>query len=238
MDSGFPYTAPPSFMDFFEGLSQAPLTYANPPPLHHNQESAYWSMNMHSYRFGLSGPGSTSHYGMYGVNDELTRMDFSTRAWEYPSVMNIEEPTAVAMPYEEISAPNMQPIPEESTHPEECVFSNQDADNPQDVWEDEIDLDNMTYEELLDLGETVGSESRGLAQEQIHMLPISKYKSGGLFSRKKSDERCVICQMRYRRGDRQITLPCKHMYHNECGSKWLSINKTCPICNYEVFGEG
>lgn len=79
-------------------------------------------MNMHSYRFGLSGPGSTSHYGMYEVNDDLTRMDFSTRAWEYPSVMNVEEPTAVATPYEEVSAPNMQPIPEESTNPEECEF--------------------------------------------------------------------------------------------------------------------
>lgn len=37
--------------------------------------------------------------------------------------------------------------------------------------------------------------------------------------------RCVICQMRYKRGDRQINFPCKHIYHTECGSKWLSINK-------------
>lgn len=37
--------------------------------------------------------------------------------------------------------------------------------------------------------------------------------------------RCVICQMRYKRGDQQIKLPCKHVYHSECISKWLSINK-------------
>lgn len=37
--------------------------------------------------------------------------------------------------------------------------------------------------------------------------------------------RCVICQMEYKRRDRQITLPCKHAYHAGCGSRWLSINK-------------
>lgn len=44
-------------------------------------------------------------------------------------------------------------------------------------------------QELLELGETVGTQSRGLSQEQISLLPISKYKRG-LFSRRRSrDER-------------------------------------------------
>ncbi|WOH08737.1 hypothetical protein DCAR_0728184 [Daucus carota subsp. sativus] len=75
-------------------------------------------------------------------------------------------------------------------------------------------------QELLDLGETVGTQSRGLSQENISLLPISK---------------CVICQMEYKRGDQQINLPCKHIYHSGCGSRWLSINKACPICYKEVF---
>lgn len=37
--------------------------------------------------------------------------------------------------------------------------------------------------------------------------------------------RCVICQMEYKRKDQQVTLPCKHVYHAGCGSRWLSINK-------------
>lgn len=78
--------------------------------------------------------------------------------------------------------------------------------------------------------------------------------------------RCVICQMTYRRGDQQMKLPCSHVYHGECITKWLSINKVyifksifffwssleyvfifccphlpsfqkCPVCNTEVFGE-
>lgn len=44
-------------------------------------------------------------------------------------------------------------------------------------------------QELLELGEAVGTQNRGLSQEQISLLPISKYKCG-FFSRKKSrDER-------------------------------------------------
>lgn len=40
-------------------------------------------------------------------------------------------------------------------------------------------------QELLELGEAVGTQSRGLPQEHISMLPISKYKCG-FFSRKRS----------------------------------------------------
>lgn len=38
-------------------------------------------------------------------------------------------------------------------------------------------------------------------------------------------DRCVICQMEYRRGNLQMTLPCKHVYHASCVTRWLSINK-------------
>lgn len=68
---------------------------------------------MNSYRFETSGPENTSYYGPYAVNDELMRMDYNRRAWEYPSVMNMEEPTVVDMPSEEVQVPTMQAIPEE-----------------------------------------------------------------------------------------------------------------------------
>ena len=74
--------------------------------------------------------------------------------------------------------------------------------------------------------------------------------------------RCVICQLKYKIGEQQMNLLCKHVYHSECISKWLNINKVyyslhvlrftssvqlkrlyaygmqiCPVCNSEVFGE-
>lgn len=41
--------------------------------------------------------------------------------------------------------------------------------------------------------------------------------------------RCVICQMEYRRGNLQMTLPCKHVYHASCVTRWLSINKVSSL---------
>nr|AFK40026.1 unknown [Lotus japonicus] len=105
------------------------------------------------------------------------------------------------------------------------------------IWQDNIDPDDMTYEELLELGEAVGTQSRGLTPEQISLLPVSKYKCGFFLRKKSRDERCVICQMEYKRGDKRITLPCKHVYHASCGNRWLSINKACPICYTEVFAD-
>lgn len=77
------------------------------------QETAYWAMNMNSYKFGLSTPVTPPYYGLYGVNEYLPRMDLSRRAWEYPSMSYNEEPSATEIIPEENAALTMQVIPEE-----------------------------------------------------------------------------------------------------------------------------
>lgn len=234
---GFPYTITESFMDFFEGLNHMPQNYSlgqmNPHlDQMHDQDNVYWSMNANPYKFGMPGPGNTSYYGGYEVNDHFHRMDVSRRTWEYPSTLSIEEPDPADMQSEGNVVMDVHSILEERT-PDHDATNN----SSQVIWQDNIDPDYMSYEELLDLGEAVGTQSRGLSRELINLLPISRYKRGSFFSRKKSKERCVVCQMRYKRGDRQTKLPCKHIYHTDCISKWLSINKVCPVCNMEVFVE-
>eukprot|EP00262_Sarcandra_glabra_P021277 TRINITY_DN889_c0_g1_i2.p1 TRINITY_DN889_c0_g1~~TRINITY_DN889_c0_g1_i2.p1 ORF type:complete len:200 (-),score=43.97 TRINITY_DN889_c0_g1_i2:353-952(-) len=103
------------------------------------------------------------------------------------------------------------------------------------VRQDNIDPDNMTYEELQLLGEEIGTHDRGLSEEVIAYLPSYKYKTG-FFSRNDKHEECVICYMAYKNKDIVITLPCKHEYHSNCVTRWLKINKACPVCNEEVFG--
>ncbi|XP_062185859.1 E3 ubiquitin ligase BIG BROTHER-related-like [Phragmites australis] len=105
---------------------------------------------------------------------------------------------------------------------------------PQVAVEDDIDPDNMTYEELQQLGEAIGTESKGLPESVIALLPTSTYKIG-IFSRKEKHE-CVICCMVFKNRDRLTKLPCEHQYHQTCVTKWLQINKVCPVCNKEVFG--
>jgi len=103
--------------------------------------------------------------------------------------------------------------------------------NSQDTWE-EVDPDELSYEELIALGEVVGTESRGLSADTIATLPSVNYKSGS--SQNGSNDSCVICRLDYEDGETLTLLSCKHSYHSECINNWLKINKVCPVCSTEV----
>ncbi|KAK6282127.1 hypothetical protein POUND7_015952 [Theobroma cacao] len=132
--------------------------------------------------------------------------------------------------------------------------------NSQDTWE-EVDPDELSYEvswavdstaltlclsilskhasiiqELLALGEVVGTESRGLSADSIASLPSVTYKAGS--SQTGSNDSCVICRVDYEDGDSLTVLSCKHSYHPECINNWLKINKVCPVCSAEVSTSG
>lgn len=103
----------------------------------------------------------------------------------------------------------------------------------QDTWQD-VDPDDFSYEELVALGEAVGTESRGLSANAIASLPSVSYTNKA--GQEDNNDQCVICRLDYEDGDTLSILPCKHMYHNECINKWLQINKVCPVCSVEVSG--
>ncbi|XP_020213463.1 E3 ubiquitin ligase BIG BROTHER-related [Cajanus cajan] len=107
--------------------------------------------------------------------------------------------------------------------------------NSQDAWED-VDPDELSYEELLALGEVVGTESRGLSSDTIACLPSVNYKTGS--DQHGSNDSCVICRMDYEDGESLTVLSCKHLYHPECINNWLKINKVCPVCSTEVSASG
>ncbi|KAK4768807.1 hypothetical protein SAY86_026957 [Trapa natans] len=100
-----------------------------------------------------------------------------------------------------------------------------------DTWE-EVDPDELSYEELLALGEVVGSESRGLSADTIASLPSVSFTAGG--TQHGSCDSCVICRLDYEDGETLTILTCKHTYHSECINNWLKINKVCPVCSTEV----
>ncbi|XP_058199354.1 E3 ubiquitin-protein ligase BIG BROTHER-like isoform X1 [Rhododendron vialii] len=235
VNNSFPYNSAGSFINFFEGLAYEHVNFIFSDALH-VQESMYPCTHTSTYKFGLSEPGSLSYYD-YGdahmLNDHAPAIDEYNRHMETSTPMTSEQTVDIRRQWEGNSSANM------TANHVECPRGYHNArDNQvqQVVWQDNVDPDNMTYEELLELGEVVGTQSRGLSQDLISMLPVKKFKCG-FFSRKKSrNERCVICQMEYKRGERQIVLPCKHLYHVGCGTRWLTINKACPICYTDVFG--
>ncbi|KAF5450105.1 hypothetical protein F2P56_030481 [Juglans regia] len=104
----------------------------------------------------------------------------------------------------------------------------------QDTWE-EVDPDELSYEELIALSEVVGTESRGLSADTLASLPSVNYKSGS--SQNGSNDSCVICRLDYEDGETLTVLSCKHSYHSECINNWLKINKVLPYSFYFVLYE-
>ena len=86
----------------------------------------------------------------------------------------------------------------------------------------EIDPDKMTYEELLELEEKMGSVSKGLTEEQFDL--IVKIEAKDL------NEVCSICYYNVKEGEQVIQLPCQHYFHVDCIKEWLIKQRTCPMC--------
>lgn len=99
-----------------------------------------------------------------------------------------------------------------------------------------LDIDNMSYEELLALGERIGNVSTGLSVALISKcLTESIYCSSDQFQ---EEETCVICLEEYKNLDDVATLKiCHHDFHVSCIRKWLSIKNSCPICKASALDE-
>ncbi|CAN4105496.1 unnamed protein product [Withania somnifera] len=87
----------------------------------------------------------------------------------------------------------------------------------------------VNSQELIALGEVVGTESRGLSADTIASLPSVNYKTQT--SSEGTTDSCVICRLDYEDGDKLTVLSCKHTYHSECLNNWLQINKL-PVCSF------
>ncbi|TKY57835.1 E3 ubiquitin-protein ligase HIP1 [Spatholobus suberectus] len=92
-----------------------------------------------------------------------------------------------------------------------------------------LDVDNMSYEELLALEERIGNVSTGLSEETIlKHLKKKKYSAEPGFQHEA--EPCCVCQEEYKDGDDIGSLDCGHDYHSDCIKQWLMHKNLCPIC--------
>ncbi|CAF1696974.1 unnamed protein product [Brassica napus] len=98
-----------------------------------------------------------------------------------------------------------------------------------------LDIDNMSYEELLALGDEMGTVSTALSEEALsRSLKKNIYQetdeTGAISLNKDDDIKCSICQEEYVDGDEVGTMACEHMYHVSCVQQWLRMKNWCPIC--------
>ncbi|KAL2523542.1 RING/U-box superfamily protein [Abeliophyllum distichum] len=101
-----------------------------------------------------------------------------------------------------------------------------------------LDIDHMSYEELLALGEQIGSVVTGLSEEAIQRnLKVGTSASSASCSTlevttcmEQEIKFCVICQTDYEEQEKIGILDCGHEYHRDCIKKWLVMKNSCPIC--------
>ncbi|XP_039055654.1 probable E3 ubiquitin-protein ligase RHG1A [Hibiscus syriacus] len=92
-----------------------------------------------------------------------------------------------------------------------------------------LDVDNMSYEELLALEERIGYVSTGLNEETISNRLKRRKNSKALESQTEA-EPCCVCQEEYNEGEDLGTLECGHDFHADCIKQWLMQKNLCPIC--------
>ncbi|CAD8064467.1 unnamed protein product [Paramecium primaurelia] len=105
---------------------------------------------------------------------------------------------------------------------EEMEFQNRLAQ-----MQNNVDLDEMSYEQLQELQEKMGFVSRGLLQNQIQLL-LKQCKI-----KQQINDCCTIC-LEDSGNPVEIELECSHVFHQECISEWLSREKHCPVCKRDI----
>ncbi|KAE8023001.1 hypothetical protein FH972_008758 [Carpinus fangiana] len=188
----------------FTNLSQVDADLALARTLQ-EQERAYMMLRMNN---------EGSDYGTGGDNNPIIEFD--------PAVFSSDEAYARALQDAEEREMAARLFALAGINDREADYIEDHGGNSQDTWE-EVDPDELSYEELIALGEVVGTESRGLSADTIATLPSVNYKSGS--SQNGSNDSCVICRLDYEDGETLTLLSCKHSYHSECINNWLKINK-------------
>ena len=90
-------------------------------------------------------------------------------------------------------------------------------------------VDNMTYEELLELEEKMGKVSNGLTDDEIKQLKHEKF-----IKYKYLEDKCIVCQYDFKELETIVALPCKHCFHFPCIKPWITTQHHCPLCKKNI----
>lgn len=100
-----------------------------------------------------------------------------------------------------------------------------------------LDIDDMSYEELLALGESIGNVSTGLSEDMVSKcLTKTTYHSS---DQNQEEAMCTICLEEYKSKEEVGRMKnCGHDYHVGCIRKWLSLKNSCAICKAPALADG
>ena len=70
------------------------------------------------------------------------------------------------------------------------------------------------------------SSSAGTPREVLDSFPVTVLAKDG--------PECPICLLEPLAGESVLILPCFHVYHQECITRWLQLKRCCPVCKHDV----
>ncbi|KAA0059006.1 hypothetical protein IC582_016642 [Cucumis melo] len=188
--------------------------------------SSYGTMNPHSLEIGRRQPGAVAPtgHGLHRIPRASVAADTTTRHHSIPQLRFLQA-DEVAL----LEIPDLYEV-------------GNLVDHHRDM---RLDIEDMSYEELLALGERIGNVSTGLTEESIKtQLKTRSYIASTTVVNLEEEEEgsnldqdvdyCIICQDHYQNLEKVGTLDCGHEYHASCLKKWLLVKNVCPICKSEA----
>jgi len=67
--------------------------------------------------------------------------------------------------------------------------------------------------------------------------PLAAAKGIGTVEDEDEAELCAVCLCNYEESDVLIQLPCEHLFHENCISRWLSQDSSCPQCRFNLLAQ-
>ncbi|XP_073148243.1 E3 ubiquitin-protein ligase MBR2-like [Henckelia pumila] len=118
---------------------------------------------------------------------------------------------------------------------QENMLSTRRIHNESDRYKDwRLGIDDMSYEELLDLSDGIGNVCTGLKQEEISNC-LRKFRPS---NSQDKDWRCSVCQEKCSEPEDIGTLECGHHHHLQCIKQWLLQKNSCPVCKAAAVTNG
>ena len=66
----------------------------------------------------------------------------------------------------------------------------------------------------------------------VSFIPIFTVKKKNKF--KEGNNKCDICKLHFRVGEKKNTLSCMHSFHYNCIERWIKSQKYCPVCKFNI----
>jgi protein-arginine kinase activator protein McsA len=124
-----------------------------------------------------------------------------------------------------------QAIPNREGEDESSPYSGRPIMRVMFVMDSSSNQEEIGFENLLNrLMEMHQPRSQPTSQEFIESLPEKEVDENN----KLECPSCTVCFDEFEIGSTASCLPCKHQFHKECISPWLSEHNTCPICRFSL----